>query len=224
MRMQYDIFVCIRGCAVKEMWLHIYIYRRIIHILEYESIECVPKMGEFLHKKITSHSYDAFKRIDDLARQNSRCWHSNGSPFSFSLFHFLSFSHFESCRGKKNFFQKCVLSFILMACIRIRFIHINKFYQPTKNIYVYNNTYIVFFSRFNFPFLIFISSIFSPPSAKMELTFTQLTSPFCVVVLAHTHTLHTSLPQTMCNFPNAWLWILLILSEQVHQFAIYIQR
>lgn len=145
MRMQYDIFVCIRGCAVKEMWLHIYIYRRIIHILEYESIECVPKMGEFLHKKITSHSYDAFKRIDDLARQNSRCWHSNGSPFSFSLFHFLSFSHFESCRGKKNFFQKCVLSFILMACIRIRFIHINKFYQPTKNIYVYNNTYIVFF-------------------------------------------------------------------------------
>lgn len=135
------------------------------------------------NKKITSHSYDAFKRIDDLAKAEFTML--TVLPLH-SVFSFFFFSHFRPGQKKKKTFSKNVCSLVhsygMSAYIKHTHTHTYayKFYQPN----------IVFFVG-SISLFSFSSVRYFPRQVPKELTFTRLTSPFCVVVLVRTHNIHT---------------------------------
>lgn len=82
-----------------------------------------------------------------------------------------------------------------------------------------------FFFAFSvkFPFFsISFRSIFSPPIANgADFHLDHVSILYSRLHRTPTRALYNTPAERWCNFPNAWLWILLILSEHVHQFAVY---
>lgn len=164
---------------------------------------------------------DAFKRIDRSTREKKAI------PFT-GLSYNIYLSTTYICKHlsvkKKMFFLSFARrAIIFMACAHLRFSHAhtsNQNYRAT--IYLIDDAKDSCFHSIRQPSFFHISLWYtfdSPGTLSLgaRLHFVRLCLFMCVCVCVSI-TPH----RKRSNFPNAWLWILLILSEQVHQFAIHI--
>lgn len=188
------------------------ICERLEHSNSIKSSECVSKTRAFYIKKSLSNSLDAFKRHIQANRPICR---RRFQPLLMNVF----------LKTKKNFlsFGFCHCAIIFMACaqqLTCTCITSNEVEREREKqrkkcrrhhhqycchvvAFIYTRASSIFPSR---------PDNFDPNTlslgSRLHFVFVYL----CVCIA----------PRQRSNFPNAWLWILLILSEQVHQFAIHI--